>query len=103
MPTGSSGALSSSEQRLTDVRLGVSCQSNHRLHRLCRLPSRRTRKLSRAGGPVLSAAAAPHAAVLDALFQYKIGIVALLRPGRDGWSAEDWQAYFDERAGVAEF
>ena len=51
----------------------------------------------------LSAAAAPHAAVLDALFQHKIGIVALLRPGRDGWSAEDWQAYFDERAGVAEF
>ena len=51
----------------------------------------------------LSAAAAPHAAVLDALSQHKTGIVALLRPGRDGWSAEDWQAYFDERAGVAEF
>ena len=51
----------------------------------------------------LSAAAAPHAAVLDALSQHKSGIVALLRPGRDGWSAEDWQAYFDERAGVAEF
>ena len=24
-------------------------------------------------------------------------------PGRDGWSAEDWQAFFDERAGIAEF
>jgi hypothetical protein len=24
-------------------------------------------------------------------------------PGRDGWSAEDYQAYFKERAGIAEF
>src|SRR5215467_7019547 len=30
-------------------------------------------------------------------------IVALLRPGHDGWSAEDWQAFFDERAGIMEF
>ena len=30
-------------------------------------------------------------------------IVALLRPSNDGWSAEDWQAFFDERAGIAEF
>ena len=29
--------------------------------------------------------------------------MALLQPGRDGWSAEDWQVYFDERAGIAEF
>ena len=29
--------------------------------------------------------------------------MALLRPGQDGWSAEDWQAFFDERAGIAEF
>jgi hypothetical protein len=29
--------------------------------------------------------------------------VALLRPGRDGWSGEDWQIYFDERAGIADF
>ena len=45
----------------------------------------------------LSAASAP----LDALSRHKAEIVALLRPGRDGWSAEDW--FFDERAGVAEF
>jgi hypothetical protein len=31
------------------------------------------------------------------------GIVALLQPGWDHWSGEDWQAYFDERAGIAEF
>ena len=22
---------------------------------------------------------------------------------RDGWAPEDWQAYFDERAGIAQF
>ena len=49
----------------------------------------------------LSAASAPPAPVLDALSRHKAEIVALLRPGRDGWSAEDW--FFDERAGVAEF
>ena len=38
-----------------------------------------------------------------ALSRHKAEIVALLRPGRDGWSAEDWQVFFDERAGIAEF
>ena len=28
---------------------------------------------------------------------------ALLRTGRDSWSREDWRAFFDERAGIAEF
>jgi hypothetical protein len=52
---------------------------------------------------VLHAASAPAPAVLDALSRHKAAIVALLRPGRDGWSAEDWQVFFDERAGIAEF
>ena len=51
----------------------------------------------------LKAAAAPPAAVLDALSRHKAEIVVLLRPAKDGWSAEDWQAFFDERAGIAEF
>ena len=51
----------------------------------------------------LSAASAPPAAVLGALSRHKAEIVVLLRPGGDGWSSEDWQVYFDERAGVAEF
>jgi hypothetical protein len=51
----------------------------------------------------LSAASAPPAAVLDALTRHKAEVVVLLRPGRDGWSGEDWQVYFDERAGFAEF
>jgi len=45
----------------------------------------------------LKAASAPPAAVLDALSRHKAQIVALLR------SAEDWQVFYDERAGIAEF
>jgi hypothetical protein len=41
--------------------------------------------------------------VVDALRRHKAEVVAMLRPGRDGWSAEDWQAFFDERAAIAEF
>ena len=52
---------------------------------------------------VLKAASPPPASVLDALSCNKAGIVALLRSGDDGWSAEDWQLLFDERAGIAEF
>lgn len=52
---------------------------------------------------VLEASAPPPAAILDLLSRHKPGIVVLLRPGRDGWSAEDWQVFFDERAGIAEF
>jgi hypothetical protein len=52
---------------------------------------------------LLDAAAVPPAVVLDALRQHKAEVVAMLRSGRDGWSAEDWQAFFDERAGITEF
>jgi hypothetical protein len=52
---------------------------------------------------VLEAASTPPVAVLDALSRHKTEIVALLQPGRDGWSAEDWQAFFDKRAEIAEF
>ena len=52
---------------------------------------------------VLEAPAPPPSAILEVLSQHKAEIVAVLRPGRDGWSAEDWQAFFDERAGIMEF
>ncbi len=42
-------------------------------------------------------------AVLDTLSCNKTEIAALLRPGHDGWSAEDWRAEFDERAGIIQF
>jgi hypothetical protein len=52
---------------------------------------------------VLKAASAPPTALLDELSRHKAGILALLRPRDGGWSTEDWQVYFDERAGIAEF
>jgi len=52
---------------------------------------------------VLEASSPPPDAILDALSRKKAGIIALLRPGEDGWSAEDWQEFFDERAGIAGF
>ena len=51
----------------------------------------------------LRGTAEPPAAVLDALRRHKAEVVVMLRPGQDGWSAEDWQLYFEERAAVAEF
>jgi len=52
---------------------------------------------------VLEAPTAPPPGVLDLLSRYKAGIVTLLRLADQGWSAEDWQVFFDERAGIAEF
>jgi hypothetical protein len=52
---------------------------------------------------VLEASAPPPPALIDLLSRHKAGIVALMRPGRDGWSAEDWQVFFEERAGIVEF
>jgi hypothetical protein len=51
----------------------------------------------------LEAATAPPPALLDLLSRHKADVTALLRVGRDGWSGEDWLAYLDERAGIAEF
>lgn len=51
----------------------------------------------------LEADAAPPSEVLELLAFHKEEVIALLCPGRDGWSGEDWRAYFDERAGIAEF
>ncbi len=52
---------------------------------------------------VLEAPSPPPKRVLDTLSSNKAGIVALLRPGGDGRSADDWHVHFDERAGIAEF
>ena len=40
---------------------------------------------------VLTASVPPPAAVIDLLASHRTEVVALLRPGPDGWSAEDWQ------------
>lgn len=52
---------------------------------------------------VLEASAPPSAAVLHLLTRHKADLILLLRPGDDGWSAEDWRAFYDERAGIAVF
>jgi hypothetical protein len=52
---------------------------------------------------MLEVSAPPPPAVLDLLSRHKAGIVALLRPANNGWAAIDWLAFFDERAGIAEF
>jgi hypothetical protein len=51
---------------------------------------------------VLKAALTPPAAVLDALSRHKAEIAVLLS-AEDGWSAEDWLHFFEERAGIVEF
>jgi hypothetical protein len=52
---------------------------------------------------VLEASAKPSPAVLELLSQNKAGIRARLRAAEHGWGTEDWQAFFDERASIAEF
>lgn len=52
---------------------------------------------------VLDAATPPPSPVIEALKRHKAEIVALLTSNADDWSAEDWRAFFDERAGIAEF
>jgi hypothetical protein len=52
---------------------------------------------------LLEAVSEPPAATIEALSRHKAEIVELLRFERDGWSAEDWRLYFEERAAIAEF
>jgi hypothetical protein len=52
---------------------------------------------------LLEASAQPPDDVLNLLSCHKAGVVELLRTDPDGWTPEDWQVFFDERAGIAEF
>src|SRR5262249_24400920 len=51
----------------------------------------------------LSAEQQPPENLLELLHRYKPELLRLLRPSLEGWSAEDWQAFFDERAAICEF
>jgi hypothetical protein len=51
---------------------------------------------------LLEAPLPPPDTVLDLLSRYKADIVALLRPRRNSWLAEDWHAFFDGRVAIAE-
>jgi hypothetical protein len=52
---------------------------------------------------LLEAREAPPPQVLSALAGHKREVIDLLQAAGDGWSARAWQAFFDERAGIAEF
>ena len=52
---------------------------------------------------LLDAEREPESRILETIWRHKAEIVALLATEKDAWSAEDWQVFFDERAGIAEF
>jgi hypothetical protein len=52
---------------------------------------------------LVEAVSEPPAATIEDLSRHKAEIIELLRPNKDGWSAENWRLYFEERAAVAEF
>jgi hypothetical protein len=54
-------------------------------------------------GLELSAEQEPPEKLLDLLHRHKSELLRLLHPSLEGWSAEDWQAFFDERAAILEF
>jgi hypothetical protein len=52
---------------------------------------------------ILDADLEPPINVVNAIRRHKAEIIELLSPPSDRWTVEDWQALFDERAGIAEF
>jgi hypothetical protein len=52
---------------------------------------------------LLEAASEPPAAAVESLVRHKAEIITLLRPNSDGWLAEEWRSFFEERAAIAEF
>jgi hypothetical protein len=52
---------------------------------------------------VLRSASPPPCEIIDALSRHKSQVIEIIRLDRSVWSAEDWRAFFDERAGIAEF
>jgi hypothetical protein len=52
---------------------------------------------------VLEAPAQPPEAVISLLAHHKVDILRQLRRTENDWPPEDWQVFFDERAGIAEF
>jgi hypothetical protein len=52
--------------------------------------------LLRSGSP-------PPQDILDALTRHKSEVMDFVRSDRSGWFAQEWQAFFEERAVIAEF
>jgi hypothetical protein len=51
---------------------------------------------------ILDADLEPPVDVVNAIRRHKAEIIELLAPPGDRWTAEDWRALFEERAGIAE-
>lgn len=51
---------------------------------------------------LMSAKRQPPTALLDLISRHKPAILAYLARGSGGWTPEEWIAFFDERAGIAE-
>src|SRR4051812_46989399 len=51
----------------------------------------------------LQAAIRPSSNILNDLSGHKKAVLALLQRTEDGWSGEDWQTFFEERAAIAQF
>src|SRR5262249_21507560 len=51
---------------------------------------------------LLAAPTPPPSHIIEDIARHKSEILALLRLGSGSWSSEDWQAFFDERAAIAE-
>ena len=51
---------------------------------------------------LLEAVVAPPSNIIDEIKHNKAEIIALLRSSAADWTSEDWRAFFDERAGIAE-
>ena len=52
---------------------------------------------------ILDADFEPPVDVVNAITRDKAEIIELLAPPGDRWTTEDWRAFFDERAAIAEF
>ncbi len=52
---------------------------------------------------ILDAEREPAPQVLETIRRHKASIVALLTEEEGNWTAEDWRAFYEERAGIAEF
>jgi hypothetical protein len=52
---------------------------------------------------VLEADCRPPGTVINTLRRHKADIISLLEKEKPSWTNEDWQVFYDERAGIAEF
>jgi hypothetical protein len=73
------------------------------LHALSVARAARVRIRLDGDGLDLSAEHEPPEKLLELLHHHKPELLRLLHPSLEGWSAEDWQVFFDERAAICEF